>query len=289
MSRRGKIIAYGILVSLVVSAACAYAFRARIAGHFIPGIVQTGNIRIRVQNDTCYVSSRLIARNASFLRIGIDSIKYKVMLFNKVYLQDEEFLGIILPSHSDDTVDLAIKVPYKCLIKDIKAERKKGDSASYSINVSLQYSTFLGRSEMPLSKTARLKIPQPPDLEILDIKYKKFRRRSIHADVKVKITNYSPVDLLIKEMRYTMNVLDQGELQGKHGKEIHVSPNASTIIDFPIEISPKNIARTVFDIIIDKDSYDYTLTLNAVLESADPFKASFPIDLVKVGKMELRK
>ena len=90
-------------------------------------------------------------------------------------------------------------------------------------------------------------------------------------------------------MSYTMNILKQGNLKGKHEEQIDIKPNGTTIINLPIEISPKNIARTFFDVIINKDSYDYTLTLKAILESTDPLKESFPIDLVKKGKMELRK
>lgn len=276
-------------IIIVIATVLLYVFRDKIKAHFIPTVEQIGDINIRVENDTCYVSSKLTAKNKSFLEIKIDTIKYKVSMFDKTYLQDEEFIGIILHSHSTDTIDFSLKIPYKIIIKDLKAERKKGDSASYFINISLQYSTFLGKKEMPISKSAKIKIPQPPEVEIVEIKYSKVRMKSILADVKVKITNYTAVNLSIKEMTYTMDIIKQGNLKGKHKKNINIKPNGTTIINLPIEISPKNIARTFFDVIINKDSYDYTLTLNAILESTDPVKESFPIDLIKTGKMELRK
>lgn len=194
-----------------------------------------------------------------------------------------------LYSGSKDTVDFSLKIPYKILIKDLKAERKKGDSASYSINVSLQYATFLGKEEKPINKSAKLKIPQPPDIEIVDIQYKKIQRKSILADVKISITNYTNVDLSVKEMSYSMIVLGQGNLKGSNTEKINIKPNGTSFINLPIEISPKSIAKTFFDVLRNKDNYDYTLTLNANLESSGPVKDSFAINLVKIGKMELKK
>ena len=57
----------------------------------------------------------------------------------------------------------------------------------------------------------------------------------------------------------------------------------------PISIDVNNIGRTIFKIMINRDVYNYTLTLNATLESTDPSKHSFQIDLTQKGKIELKK
>lgn len=284
-----KTIIFVILIILLIAGGVLYYFRDSIKAHFIPTVEQIGDIHIKVENDTCYVSSKLTAKNKSFLNIEIDTLKYKVSMFNKTYLQNKEFVGVILNSHSTDTIDFALKIPYKIIMQDLKSERKKGDSASYFIDISLQYTTFLGKKEMPISKTSKIKIPQPPEIEIVEIKYDKIRFKSIQANVKIKIINYTAVNLSINEINYSMNVLKQGELKGKHERKIDIKPNGATFVNLPIDISPKNIARTFFDVIINKDSYDYDLTLNANLEATEPIKESFKINLIKSGTMELRK
>lgn len=273
----------------MVAGGIFYCLRDSIKAHYIPTVEQIGDLDIKVKNDTCYLSSKLTVRNNSFLKIEIDTIKYKVLMFNKTYLQDETFLGIILKTYSTDTIDFSLKIPYKIIIQDLKSERKKGDSASYFIDISLQYSTLLGKNEMPISKTSKIKIPQPPDVEIIEIDYKKVRLKSIQANAKIKITNYTAVKLSITELNYAMNVLKQGKLKGKHKNKIDINPNGTTYINLPIEISAKNIARTFFEVLLNKDSYDYSLTLNATIESTDPIKESFKINLSKNGRMELRK
>jgi LEA14-like dessication related protein len=266
-----------------------FIFRARLITHFMPVVQQVGDIHIEVKNDTAYITSKLSAENKTFLKIEIDTLKYKVTLFNKTYLQNQKFIGIILHGYGKDTIDFSLKIPYLTILNDLNKQRKVGDSASYAITISLQYSTFLGKSEFPVNRTAKLKIPQPPELEIVDIKYKKVRLKSILADAQIRITNYNEVALTIKELSYSMKIINQGNLKGRYMKPIDIKPNGTTFISMPIEMNPKNLGKTMFQIAINRDEYNYTLTLNAILESSDSLKRSFRIDLTKSGKMELKK
>jgi len=289
MKNKIKRIGIVILVLAIIASGTIFIFRAQIVALFIPAVEQIGVIDIKVKNDTCYINSKLIVKNKTFLKIEIDTIKYKISLFHKTYLQSQKFIGIVLRGSGKDTIDFSLKIPYITILKDLKAERKKGDSASYSINISLQYSTAFGKAEFPINKSAKIKIPQPPELEIVEIKYKKVRLKSILADAKIKIINYSAVTLSIKEMSYSMKILNQGELKGNYRETININPNGATFINLPLEINVKNIGRIIFDVLINNDNYDYILTLNAILESTDPLKESFHINLIKNGKMELKK
>jgi len=278
-----------ILVIVIITGGIIFNFRAQIIAHFIPAVKQIGVIDIRVKNDTTYISSKLTVKNKTFLKIDINSIKYKVSLFDKTYLQSEKLIGLVLHGYKEDTVDFSLNIPHVTILNDLSAERKKGDSASYSIAISLQYSTIFGKSEIPINKSSKLKIPQPPEIEVVEIKYKKVRLKTILADVKIKIINYSAVNLSIKDMSYSMNILKQVNLKGRYDETTDIKPNETTYINIPIEINVNNIGKTIFQIIINKDNYDYTLTLNAILESSDPMQQSFHIDITKSGKMELRK
>src|ERR1035437_3173008 len=289
MKNKIKLIGVFIIVLAMIVVGVIFIYQTEIIAHYIPAVEQIGVIDIKVKNDTTYISSKLTVQNKTFLKIGIDTMKYKVSLFDKAYLQSQRYIGMLLRGYGTDTLDFSLKIPYVTIIKDLKAERKKGDSASYSINISLQYSTALGKAEMPISKSAKIKIPQPPELEVVEIKYKKFRFKSILAEAKIKIINYSAVTLSVKEMRYSMDILKQGNLKGNYKEPFEIKPKGTTFINLPIEINPTNLGKTIFEIIINKDSYDYILTMNAILESDNGVKESFNIGLTKNGKMELKK
>lgn len=278
-----------ILASVIIAGGTAFIFRAKLIAYFVPSVDQVGDIHIFVKNDTSYVNTILVVKNHSFLKIEMDTIRYKVSLFDKTYLQNEQSLGVQLPGYGNDTVNFSLKIPSAAIIKDIKAERKKDDSASYSINVSLQYTTAFGTSEIPITKSAKLKIPQPPELKVMDIKWKKVRFKSIHALANIKIINYSPVTLAIKELSYSMNILNHGNLKGTYKKLTIIKPHGTTFIDLPLEINVEKIGKTLFQILINKDNYNYVLTLNALIASSYPMTASFQINMVKTGHMELKK
>lgn len=266
-----------------------YAFRSKLIAKIVPEVEQIGDIYIELRDDTCFVKSRIVVRNKTFLKIEIDTIKYKILLFNKTFMENKKSLGILLPGNGTDTIDFLVQFPYVTLLKDLKSERKKDDSASYTINISLQYSTVFGKAEMPLNRSAKVKIPQPPEIEIVEIKRKKFRLKKILADVKIKIINHSPVTISINEMDYYMKIVNQGSVKGKFGRVIQIKPNETSYVQLPITIIPKHIGKTGIDVLKNKDNYNYLFELNAILESTDPLKKTFHINLIKEGVLELVK
>ncbi|MDZ4664765.1 MAG: LEA type 2 family protein [Bacteroidota bacterium] len=284
-----KYIAISILSLVVIVAVFTFTFRKKIAKRIIPEVTQQGIIHVEVENDTSIISAILLIRNKTFLKIHIDTIKYGVSLFNKSYLNRKEFLGISLPGYGSDSIHFELKIPYALLLKDLKAERKKDDSAGYSINVSLQYAIGLWKSEMPINKSGKLKIPQPPEIQIEEVNWKRIRMRSLLADVRIKIINHSPIALSIKEVEYFMKVSDQGSLKGKYKAIINIKPNGITFINVPIKINTNHPGITLFQILANKDKYIYALNMQASMESVGPEKLSFDLDLNKTGTIELRK
>jgi len=289
MKNKIKRISIFIVLLILISGGVFFIFRTQVIAHFIPNVEQIGDIHIQIKNDTSYISSKLIVKNKSFIKIEIDTIKYKIELFHKTYLQNQKFIGVVLQEHGKDTLDFSLKIPYASILKELKAQRNKGDSTDYSVTISLQYSTVFGKVEIPINKSAKLKIPQPPELGVMEVKYEKVRIKSILAAAKIKIVNHSAIALLIKQIYFSMDILKQGNLKGDFKENITIKPNGATFINIPIKININNLGKTIFEILINKDNYDYTLTVNAILESADSSKQSFHIDLTKSGKMELKK
>lgn len=287
-SRKLRIIVR-IFFLLICCGVTIYFFRKPLISKILPEVEQVGSICIEIKNDTCYLSSKLSIRNKTFLQIGIDSIKYKISLLDSVYINNEESIGIVLSGYENEIIEFSLKIPYKRIIKDLNRQRKMGDSTSYSIDLSLQYSTVFGKHELPVTKSARIKIPQPPEIEIVGIKYKKVRKKKILADALIKIINYSPVRLSITELTYDMKIHNQGYIKGKYSIPVDVKPSETTYINLPIEINVNRIGKTIFQIVMNKDTYGYTLKMNAVLSSTDPFEKYFLIDIAKTGKMELRE
>ncbi len=289
MKKALKYISIFFLIFLLVFASSVFIFRSRIITHYRPEIKQVGIIYINIKGDTSYINSKLEIKSNVFFRINVDTIKYKIDLFEKTYLQSTEALGVQLPSYGRDTIDFLIKIPHRILMQNIKTERKTEDSAGYEINISLQASTPFWKGDIPFNRSAKLKMPTPPELELVEMKYKKIRFRSIIADARIKITNYSNVTLSVKDMAYKMKILKQGDIKGTHQQTIRLKPKGTTYINLPMEININHVGKILWAVLNDKDNYDYTLSMNATVESTTPVQESFQIELIKVGRMELKK
>jgi LEA14-like dessication related protein len=289
MKKKLKYISLFLLIFLIVFGSCVYVFRNRIMAHYRPELKQVGVIHINMKGDTSYINSKLEIKSNVFFKIKVDTIKYHIDLFDKTYLQSTEALGIQLPAYGRDTIDFLIKIPHRSLMKGIKAERKKGDSAGYEINIALQVSTPFWKGEIPFNRSAKLKIPTPPQLELVEIKYQKIRLRSIIADAKIKITNNSNVTLSVRNMVYKMKILKQGDVKGKHQKTILLKPQGATYINLPMEINITHVGKMLWAVLNDRDNYEYTLSMNATIESISLVKESFQIELINSGNMELKK
>ena len=289
MKIKFKHVALSFLALAIIAGSIFFIFRKKIIAHIIPAVEQMGDINIQLKNDTSYISTKFIIKNKTFLKIDINTINYEISLLDKPYLKSQKLIGAVLSGYGKDTIDFSLKIPYCAVIKDLKAQRKKSDSINYTISIYIQFSTILGKFEIPINKSAKIKIPQPPEIEVVEIKYRKFRLKSILADAKIRIINKTNVSLIIKELSYSINILGQWKMKGSFEEPVNIKPRDTTFINIPIEINPKNLGKTIFDIIFKKDNYDYTLTLKAILESPDPLKEYYHINISKTGKMELRK
>ncbi|MBK9478743.1 MAG: hypothetical protein IPN99_07870 [Bacteroidetes bacterium] len=278
-----------VIIMLCMLGAGIYFFRVKLIANYIPGIEQIGKLEIKVDDDTSYIQTKLLITNNSAISIAVDPITYKISLFNKIYLDNKKYIGMKLPANGVDTIDFSLKIPYRIILQDLKKARKESDSASYSIFVSLQYSTLLGNSVLPIHKEAKLKLPQPPELELVGVDYQKIRLRYIRAKATIKITNHGPITLSIKKMNYTMLVSKQGKLSGDFNQTIKIKPYSETLVSLPIYITLKNSIKTAFQVLLNKDNYAYQFTLMATLEPSNPKKKPIQIHLTKNGLMELKK
>lgn len=289
MKKKVRYILLSVFILFAILISCVFIFKPQLISHYRPEIKQTGIIHINMLDDTTYINSKLEITSKTFFKLRVDTIKYKIVLFDQPLLQSTEFLGIQLPAFGKDTIDLLIKIPHRSLMHNIRTEGKKTDSTGYTINISLQLSTPFWRGEIPFNRSAKIKIPHPPELELVEVKYKKIRLKKIIADVRVKITNHSNVVLSVKDMVYKMKILKHGEVKGSFKKAILIKPKGVTFVELPLEINITNMGKIISDVLTDKDNYDYTLTMNAFIESANPLKETFHVDLTKSGKMELKK
>lgn len=287
MKRRGKIL-FIFFLFLIVGFGFLIKYRVAIVSQIVP-IIESDTINIIVKNDTAYASTKLIATNKSFLPLKIDSIKYKIGIYGEIYLHEEKFLGIYMPPFSKDTFAFDLKIPVTRILTDLREIRKKSQKANYSISVALQYSTIFGRIELPINRSAKFKLPPPPEIKILEVDYTKVRIRYMLADVKIRVTNFNPISLTFKSIKFHLEIPGQGSADGDRLEPLTILPRAEIFITLPIIIDFEHLGKTIMDVAQDDDSYNYILTCNAEILTPNPNQKPIFIELTKHGRMELKK
>jgi LEA14-like dessication related protein len=255
----------------------------------VPEVERIGDININLADDWAHLSSQLTVVNKSFFTITIDSIRYSLKLMDQEYIHHEKYLGLSLKPSASDTVNFSIDIPLEELIRDLKEERKSGDSMNYAVNLSLVYSTLFGNAKLPLNKTAKIKIPRPPDLELTGIKYHKLHLDHFDADISLNIINYNNIEMTISDLKYLIRIHDAAEVSGIYKEPVHIKALSESGVILPIRVEMKNVGAAFLKIIANNDKYKYTLKANGNVDLLSPKQETFHVNLMKEGVMELKK
>jgi len=287
MKKRYKLLIF-ILLILLVGGFLFYKNRVAIISKLVPSL-EHDTIKVVIENDTAYINTIFYATNKTFLPITIDSIKYVIGMSNRVYMRDEKFLGIHTEGYGKDTFAFSLEIPVVAMITDMRALRKKTENANYSVFVAVQYSTFFGRIDIPINKSSKFKLPTPPELEIVEVKYDKIRLKKMDALARVKITNFNEISLTIQSIKYEIIIPHFGSAKGEQMDSIVINPRSEVIIDLPAEIKWKHLGELIKDVITNEDTYEYELYCEAVILTPNPGQKPIILNLIKFGEMELKK
>ena len=270
MVRFLKFVVITILILIIGFGVTLFVFPTKLIPYFIPSIAQVSGIQADVKKDTAYITTKLVAKNSTFLSIKMDTLKYKISFTNRTYFQGNQCLGLMIKRYNKDTFDFSFKVPYNHILEDMKHDRMKSDSTNFLTDLRLQYSTFFGKAELPIAESGKIKIPEPPEIEIKDIKIKSgLGSEDIQAEVKLKVTNNSKYNLKVNTMDYTINILKLADVKGVYTKPLNIKGNTISEFNIPVKIHLKKENKSLVSILRDNEPHHYVLAVEGVINSSD--------------------
>jgi LEA14-like dessication related protein len=264
-----KLVLFVLIIIILIAGTLLLVFPEKATRFVAPEITELKYIEARIMPDTAYFSAKIVAKNATFFSIKLDTLNYKIAFFNKIYFWEKMYIGKMLRARSTDTLNFSFKVPYKEILTDMRAELTKNDSTDYVVNLSLNYATFLGKSELPLSKADRLEIPQPPEIAIVNIRYKRFSTKKIEAEASVKIKNHSDISLAISDMKYHIDIDSFAKVDGENLEQIEIKGKSETTINLPVEIKIQKLKTSLVEALRSDKKYHYKMQVNAKIKSPD--------------------
>lgn len=269
MKKIFKLLSIAVLLVIIGIAVLLFFFPEKLLYLFVPEIEQVSEIKAYVKKDTAYIDTRLVAKNGTFLTVKMDTLKYKISYNHINYFHDKKSLGLIIKRFDKDTFDFSFKIPYADILKDMKSKHK-GEHRDFISNLSLQFSTIFGKAELPLINSEKLSIPEPPELEVLNLKLKKGSvGKKIIAEVNLKVTNHSSYSLSINKMNYSISVFEVAKVMGEYTKPLNFKGNSVTKFNLPIEVELKNGDNSIMDILRDNELHHYLLFVDGTFKSSN--------------------
>jgi len=279
-----------LLTGAIALVAWLYFFPEKALAYVVPHVKQLNNVRIEVKDDFANVYTKLVARNRSFLTLSIDSLKYTIVLSDKITFENEKYVGVTLSGYEQDTLDFPItKIPYRDIFRNFRSQLKESDSTNYEFDLKILYSTFFGSVELPIYKSANFKIPRPPELRVMDVNYSKISLKQMIADVKVKVINHGDFSVIVSNMKYSLYVSEYGRAKGKYPGKVKLTPRGAVLLNLPATIDLQNLGKTLLGVIRKNKQYDYSVVIDARVESPEVQEPPCQVRLVKSGKIKLNK
>ena len=200
----------------------------------------------------------------------MDTLKYKISFTNRVYFHNKQFLGLLIKSYNKDTFNFSFKVPYNHILDDMKHDRKKSDSTNFLTDLRLQYSTFFGNAELPIAESGKIKIPEPPEIQIKDIKIKSgLGSENIQAEVRIRVANNSKYNLKVNRMDYSINILKVAEVKGFYSNSLNIKGNSVSELNIPVKIHLRKEKESLVSLLRDNELHHYVLRVDGVINSSD--------------------
>lgn len=255
----------------------------------LPEFTGDNFVKVKVKNDTAYVSLKSYLNNTAPYKVIIDSISYSISLDATPIIVERKKLNLSQKSGAIDTAILQFKVPIKKL-RSVISNLQSQDSTFIKGDFELMCTTIFGKVNIDFSKKKRINVPIPPEVKILKVRKKSIDilkgKASIAVDLNV-INHSALIDLKLSAIEYHIQLGEQIMAKGTIDGDVIINPKSSTNITVPLQIDIDKPLRTLWEVFIDKEKEDYKVVLKAMLSNDNLSK--IPLEIEATGSTALIK
>ncbi len=285
--RRGRIL---LIVFLVIIAALSilYFQRKKIVGKYVPEVTKFYSADLTWKNDSLIGVVAMGIKNKSTSLISIDSINAGIRLDTLTVLNLDQKVDIRLDALESDTLFLNVGLPVKRFMHFVGSLEHQ-DSVEMFYTLDILYSTKVGSIHLPIKDSMNIVAPRRVQAELVKFEYEKYHEKSIYGNLLVYIYNPGRLNLAIEDIHYTVNTNGDISTEGTYTKEVKLEPGSENIFSIPVEIKVDKPLKTLVNVISDKDTYLYSVTLNGTLKTEADIFNDCSITLHKTGSFEILK
>ena len=253
----------------------------------IPDIKQMESAQLRLKGDTIFARISLLMANHGIFKMNLDSISYKVEFDTMRVLSKTQDLSIVLRPGESDTFMLPVAIPFRRIAARI-GDLQDRDSVDIHNDIRLVYRTVFGRAVLPHKKTSRIVTPIPPQFSVERVEFVSRKGKTLQLLAHLKFVNKGRLMLQIKDLKYSITVMDLFVAEGKVDRIIEVIPRNTIIEKVPVTVDLKRPLKTAYLVASNQDLVPYSLQISLVVTAGEVMNET-KVSLENRGKFELRK
>ncbi|WP_018344527.1 LEA type 2 family protein [Cytophaga aurantiaca] len=194
--------------------------------------------------------------------ISIDSITYVIFVENEKIGKSSYAEPINIDANDTSTITIPLSINYKERIELFERLRKEGrDSSMLKIDAIL-YSSLIPKGSAKIKIEKKIPLILIPKIEVKKFKIEKLTTSETELGIDLLVLNNNTTQFSFSNFKYRIKIEDEKEILGEIPGTIQIKPNDSTSVHIPVQLSFKQISRTLADYIKKgkKMKYDITIT-----------------------------
>lgn len=272
-----------MLLGIVGFAVYLFIEKQKMLNLILPEITKITLIKANIHSDTVFIEVDAIVVNKAPYSMRIDSIVCDLSLGGTKLISTSQYVGVNQLSGESDTVKFSVNVPISFTRNKIDSLQGQ-DSTGIALHTTIVYSGFRIR----LARGKKIEVPVPPEFRIVKTERKKMRllKKNVKVDMFLEVINDGKqLSLDIRNLQYDLTIGNDLISKGSYAKDIHIRPQSSVILKFPLNFTMKNPMKTIMKVWTDNDRVPFRLKLSGYLDAGK--MKGIPVVIFASGKLEI--
>jgi LEA14-like dessication related protein len=260
----------------------------KVADYIVPKLTLTQMQLTNLTAERADVKMKMIIDNPAPIGFSIDSLYYVVSIADQEVARTTYPDSLRLEAKDSTEVSLPLTLYYDKL-KDLtdRLANQGQDSVVYRVNATIFSKTkLIPKDKFNLKVEKRLPLVTVPDVKITNLKVQDLKLQGATLQVEAAVRNRNVFALGMKDLRYTVQIEDNEAVEGNKPGTINIPAQGSANFTIPVQLTFREMGKTVLDLIREGKDVNYNLKLKTELISESDILQNSNINLTSSGKLK---
>lgn len=281
-----------IVLAIIIGVAFAvFKFKQsdkEVADYIVPKISFQQMQLTNLTPERADVKMRMIIDNPGPIGFKIDS------LFYIISIADQEVARTTYPDtlrlKAKDSTELTLPLTlYYDKLKNVtdRLANQGQDSVMYRVNATIFSTTkLIPKDKFNLKVEKKLPLVTVPDVKITNLKVNDLKLKGATMQVEAAVRNRNVFPISFKDLAYSVQIEDNEAVEGTKPGVVNIPAKGSSSFTIPVQLTFKEMGKTVLDIIREGKDVNYNVKLKTELTSESDIIKNSKINMNTTGKLK---